>query len=86
MTKVLHFKHIYKEYVGVDACAADLMRPAVYGAYLFVGYLFINCWFLHKPTPEEERMFFSKRKKPPCGTTTSPPPERRTPPVRRRWT
>ena len=33
VTKVLHFKHIYKEYAGVDACAADLMRPAVYGAY-----------------------------------------------------
>jgi len=33
VTKVLHFKHIYKEYVGVDACAADLMRPAMYGAY-----------------------------------------------------
>ena len=33
VTKVLHFKHIYKEYVGVDACAADLMRPAIYGAY-----------------------------------------------------
>ena len=33
VTKALHFKHIYKEYVGVDACAADLMRPAVYGAY-----------------------------------------------------
>ena len=33
VTKVLHFKHIYKEYAGVDACAADLMRPAVYGSY-----------------------------------------------------
>ena len=33
VTRVLHFKHIYKEYVGVDACAADLMRPAVYGSY-----------------------------------------------------
>ncbi|WP_317424690.1 diaminopimelate decarboxylase [uncultured Acidaminococcus sp.] len=33
VTKVLHFKHIYKEYVGVDACAANLMRPAMYGAY-----------------------------------------------------
>ena len=33
VTKVLHFKHTYKEYVGVDACAADLMRPAMYGAY-----------------------------------------------------
>ena len=33
VTKVIHFKHTYKEYVGVDACAADLMRPAIYGAY-----------------------------------------------------
>lgn len=33
VTRVLHFKHIYKEYVGVDACAANLMRPAIYGAY-----------------------------------------------------
>lgn len=33
VTKVLHEKHIYKEYIGVDACAVDLMRPAMYGAY-----------------------------------------------------
>ena len=33
VTTVLHHKHIYREYVGVDACAADLMRPAMYGAY-----------------------------------------------------
>lgn len=33
ITKVVHFKHIYKEYAGVDACAANLMRPAIYGAY-----------------------------------------------------
>ena len=33
ISKVLHFKHIYKEYVGLDACAANLMRPAMYGAY-----------------------------------------------------
>lgn len=33
VTKVLHEKHTYKEYIGVDACAADLMRPAMYGAY-----------------------------------------------------
>ena len=33
VTRVLHQKHIYKEYVGVDACAANLMRPAMYGAY-----------------------------------------------------
>ncbi len=30
---VLHKKHIYREYVGLDACAANLMRPAMYGAY-----------------------------------------------------
>lgn len=33
VTTVVHFKHIYKEYAGVDACAANLMRPAMYGAY-----------------------------------------------------
>ena len=33
VTKAIHEKHIYKEYIGVDACAADLMRPAMYGAY-----------------------------------------------------
>ena len=33
VTKVLHFKHTYREYVGVDACAVNLMRPAMYGAY-----------------------------------------------------
>ena len=33
ITKAVHEKHIYKEYIGVDACAANLMRPAMYGAY-----------------------------------------------------
>lgn len=33
VTKAVHEKHIYKEYVGVDACAVNLMRPAMYGAY-----------------------------------------------------
>ena len=33
VTTAVHAKHIYKEYIGVDACAANLMRPAVYGAY-----------------------------------------------------
>ena len=32
-TTVRHFKHIHKEYAGVDACAANLMRPAIYGSY-----------------------------------------------------
>ena len=33
VTKAVHEKHIYKEYIGVDACAVNLMRPAMYGAY-----------------------------------------------------
>lgn len=33
LTTAIHEKHIYKEYIGVDACAANLMRPAMYGAY-----------------------------------------------------
>ena len=33
VTKAIHEKHTYKEYIGVDACAANLMRPAMYGAY-----------------------------------------------------
>ena len=33
VTQAIHEKHIYKEYIGVDACAANLMRPAMYGAY-----------------------------------------------------
>ncbi|MCR4908356.1 MAG: diaminopimelate decarboxylase [Lachnospiraceae bacterium] len=33
ITRAIHEKHIYKEYIGVDACAADLMRPAMYSAY-----------------------------------------------------
>lgn len=33
VTKAVHEKHTYKDYVGVDACAVNLMRPAMYGAY-----------------------------------------------------
>ncbi len=33
VTRAIHQKHIYKEYIGVDACACNLMRPAMYGAY-----------------------------------------------------
>ena len=33
VTKAIHEKHIYKDYIGVDACAVNLMRPAMYGAY-----------------------------------------------------
>ena len=33
ITKVIHLKDTYKKYVGCDACMANLMRPAIYGAY-----------------------------------------------------
>jgi diaminopimelate decarboxylase len=33
VSKVLHIKDIYKKHVGLDASMADLMRPAIYGAY-----------------------------------------------------
>ena len=33
ITKVIHFKETYRHYVGVDACASNLMRPAMYDAY-----------------------------------------------------
>ncbi len=33
VARAIHEKHIYKEYIGLDACAANLMRPAIYGSY-----------------------------------------------------
>ena len=33
VVQAIHAKHTYKEYIGVDACAVNLMRPAMYGAY-----------------------------------------------------
>ena len=33
VSRVLHIKDIYKKHVGLDACMANLMRPAMYGAY-----------------------------------------------------
>lgn len=33
VTQATHEKHTYKEYIGCDACACNLMRPAMYGAY-----------------------------------------------------
>jgi len=33
VTRAIHEKHTHKEYIGVDSCAVDLMRPAMYGAY-----------------------------------------------------
>lgn len=39
ITKAIHEKHTYKDYIGVDATAANLMRPAIYGAYHHVTVL-----------------------------------------------
>jgi diaminopimelate decarboxylase len=39
VTKAIHEKHTYKEYIGVDACAVNLIRPAMYGAYHHVTVL-----------------------------------------------
>ena len=33
VTRAIHHKKIYRNYIGVDACMADLMRPGMYGAY-----------------------------------------------------
>ena len=33
VSTAIHEKHIHKEYIGLDSCAVDLMRPAMYGAY-----------------------------------------------------
>lgn len=33
VSTAVHEKHIHKDYIGLDSCAADLMRPAMYGAY-----------------------------------------------------
>ncbi len=37
VTTAIHEKHIYRDYVGVDASMADLMRPGMYGAYHHVS-------------------------------------------------
>jgi diaminopimelate decarboxylase len=39
VTRVRHLKEIYKRYAGLDACMADLMRPAIYGAYHHISVL-----------------------------------------------
>ena len=33
VAKAIHEKHIYREYIGLDSCMADLMRPGMYGSY-----------------------------------------------------
>ena len=39
VTRAIHERHIHKEYIGTDACAANLMRPAIYGAYHHISVL-----------------------------------------------
>ncbi|MDR2115709.1 MAG: diaminopimelate decarboxylase [Planctomycetaceae bacterium] len=39
ITRVIHEKNIYKRYIGVDACMANLMRPGMYGAYHYITVL-----------------------------------------------
>lgn len=39
ISKIIHEKHTHKEYIGLDACAANLMRPAMYGAYHYITVL-----------------------------------------------
>jgi len=44
VTRVLHKKAIYKNYVGLDACMANLMRPGMYGAYHHITVVGKECW------------------------------------------
>lgn len=39
LTTAINEKHTHKEYIGVDACAANLMRPAIYGSYHHISVL-----------------------------------------------
>ena len=39
VTKVINHKHIYRKYIGVDACMSALMRPGIYGAYHHIDVL-----------------------------------------------
>ena len=39
VSRVLHIKHTYRDYAGMDACMANLMRPALYGAYHHISVL-----------------------------------------------
>lgn len=49
VTKAIHEKHTHKDYIGVDACAVNLMRPAMYGAYHHITVMGKeDCPFDHK--------------------------------------
>jgi len=44
VTKALHKKEIYKNYIGLDACMANLMRPGLYGAYHHIAVMGKEDW------------------------------------------
>jgi len=44
VARAIHQKHIYKNYIGLDACMANLMRPAMYGAYHHITVLGKEDW------------------------------------------
>ncbi|MBU3875574.1 diaminopimelate decarboxylase [Faecalicatena sp. AGMB00832] len=44
VTTAIHEKHTHKEYIGVDACAVNLMRPAMYGAYHHISVMGKEDW------------------------------------------
>ena len=53
VTKAIHEKNTYKNYIGVDACAVNLMRPAMYGSYHHISALAADGRSLeHAPTVE----------------------------------
>jgi diaminopimelate decarboxylase len=73
VARVLHEKHIYKDYLGLDACAADLMRPAMYGAYHHItvvgqeGQPAVGTWDVAGGLCENNDKFAVDRPLPPVG-------------------
>ncbi len=50
VTRAINCKHTHKEYIGVDACAVNLMRPAMYGAYHHIT-------VMGKENAEQEKLY-----------------------------
>ena len=60
VTRAIHHKKIYRNYIGVDACMADLMRPGMYGAYHHIDVVGCLCenndkFAIQRHLPEIER-------------------------------
>jgi len=60
VTRVLHKKHTYKNFVGVDACMANLMRPGMYGAYHHISVIDKN-WNIKLGTTEDNQNGYQNR-------------------------